>query len=73
MPSFRTQVYLTREQRARLDALRERDGRTLAQLIRDALDAYLASVAPRPDEALARTFGTLPDLEVPSRDEWDRG
>jgi len=73
MSSLRTQIYLTREQRARLDELRERDGRTLAELIREALDAYLASAAPRPDEALARTFGALPDLEVPSRDEWDRG
>lgn len=73
MPSTRTQVYLTPEQRARIDELRARDGRTLAQVVRDALDAYLTDPGGGVDEVLASTAGSMPDLKVPSRDEWDRG
>ena len=29
--------------------------------------------ASRHDAALKETFGTVPDLVVPSRDEWERG
>ncbi len=73
MAATRTQIYLTREQRQRLDELGRREGKTLAALIREAVDAYLARSGPDPERALASTFGALPDLEVPSRDEWDRG
>ena len=73
MPRVRTQVYLTAEQRELLDELMRERGASLAELIREALDAYLEQQAPDPDDALAATFGRLPDLEVPSRDEWDRG
>jgi hypothetical protein len=73
-PATRTQVYLTAEQRERLDALGRREGKTLAELVRAAVDDYLASAAPDPEAALAATFGALPELEVPPRDadEWDR-
>lgn len=70
--STRTQIYLTEEQRRRLDRLAEQEGKPLAQLVREAVDAYLARV-PDPEPALNETFGSLPDLSVPSRDEWDRG
>jgi predicted DNA-binding protein len=73
MPSLRTQIYLTSEQRTRLDALRRREHRSLAELIRAAIDDYLAKAVPDTREALDATFGALPDLTVPSRDEWDRG
>lgn len=69
----RTQVYLTDEQRTKLDELRRREGKTLAELVRDALDAYLPARVPDADAALRATFGAVPDLVVPSRDEWDRG
>jgi hypothetical protein len=72
MASLRTQIYLTGEQRHKLDERARRQGRTLAHVIREAVDEYLAE-GPDPDEALHETFGSLPDLEVPSRDEWDRG
>ena len=71
MSSTRTQVYLTAEQRQRLDALGEAEGRTMAALVREAIDRYLAA-SPDPDDALADTFGSLPDLVVPPRSEWDR-
>lgn len=73
MPSTRTQIYLTEAQRKRLDEVGEREGKSLAQLIREAVDAYLGEQAPPAEAALDSTFGALPDLEVPSRDEWDRG
>jgi hypothetical protein len=73
MPATRTQIYLTNEQRARLDEIMRREDKSMAQIIREALDAYLASVHADPEEALSATFGSMPDFEVPSRDEWDRG
>jgi predicted DNA-binding protein len=71
--STRTQVYLTAEQRRRLDELARGRGTTLAQLIREAVDRYLEASGPSAAQALEATFGRAPALEVPSRDEWDRG
>jgi hypothetical protein len=73
MPSIRTQIYLTDDQRRRLDARGRRTGSPMAGMIREAVDAYLADDRPDPQAALDETFGTLPDLELPERDEWDRG
>lgn len=80
MPATRTQVYLTAEQRRQIDELRARDGRTLADVVRSALDDYLAAHGPASAErrraelqrALDETFGIAPDLEVPPREQWDR-
>ena len=73
MRSVRTQIYLTGEQRRKLDARGKREGKTLAELIREAVDRYTAEEPPEAGGALKRTFGALPDLEVPSREDWDRG
>lgn len=70
--AVRTQIYLTRQQKAALDERSRRERRTMADLIREALDSYLADL-PDQDAALTAAFGAAPDLEVPSRDEWDRG
>lgn len=40
-------------------------------MVREAVDAYLASEPDR-QAALDATFGAIPDLEVPSRGEWER-
>jgi len=72
MAARRTQIYLTAEQRKRLDERRRRERRTLAELVRQAIDAYLADRSVDPATALNDTFGALPRLEVPSRDELDR-
>ena len=72
MSSLRTQIYLTRDQRRRLDARAARESKTLASVIREAVEAYMAEEPPDADEALRATFGALPDLEVPNRSEWDR-
>jgi hypothetical protein len=71
MPLLRTQVYLTAQQRWRLDARRRREGKTLAAVIRDAIDAYLGDDG-RADlqKTLDDTFGMAPRFGVPSRHEW---
>lgn len=73
MSAIRTQVYLTDEQRRRIDELAEVEGVTMAEVIRRALDAYLDHESPDAEEALASTFGVLPDVAVPTRAEWHRG
>lgn len=70
--STRTQIYLTEDQRARLDVACRQEGKTLAELIREAVDQFLASSRPSLDQALDDTFGVAPRLAVPPRDEWDR-
>ena len=66
----RTQIYLTDEQRARLDEVSVRQRLTMAEVVRRAIDAYL-----EPGDDLDATFGVAPGLRssVPDRDEWDRG
>jgi predicted DNA-binding protein len=71
--AVRTQIYLTAQQRARLDERRRREGKALAELIREALDAYMDEEVVDAAGALDATFGAAPDFDVPSRDEWDRG
>lgn len=70
----RTQVYLTAEQRAGLDERARVERKTMAHVIRDAVDTYLGGGiddAGR-EQALADTFGAVPGLRklVPSREEW---
>jgi hypothetical protein len=73
MPSTRTQIYLTDEQRVRLDRIVRRRGVPLAAVIREAVTRYLAESEPDLEEMLSSTFGSMPDLEVPPREEWDAG
>ena len=72
MPSTRTQIYLTEDQRRRLDLRGSRTGAPLARMIREAVDTYLAADEPDMQATLDESFGTLPELEVPPRAEWDR-
>lgn len=73
MAATRTQIYITQDQRRRLDQLRKVERKPLAEVIRDAIDAYLQSrEAEDLDAHFERTAGTMPELVVPSRDEWDR-
>lgn len=73
MSATRTQIYLTDEQRRRIDEMAKEMGITMAEVIRRAIDVYLASEQPDATTALAATFGADPAAEAPSRDEWDRG
>jgi hypothetical protein len=73
MSATRTQVYLTEEQRRRIDRLTRADGITLAEVVRRALDRYLDAQDTDPAPALAATFGADPRAAPPDRDEWGRG
>ncbi|CAN5190188.1 hypothetical protein BH24ACT23_BH24ACT23_00350 [soil metagenome] len=73
MGATRTQIYLTSQQRRRLDELRQRSGASLAELIRLAVDEYLDAEPRDLAEALDESFGAAPGASAPSRDEWDRG
>ncbi len=74
MKGLRTQIYLSRTQREELDDLSRREKKTLAQVIRDAIDAYLRSKRYDPDEVdriLEETFGIDPNFSIPPREkEW---
>ncbi|HMC41176.1 MAG TPA: CopG family transcriptional regulator [Acidimicrobiales bacterium] len=72
MSPTRTQVYLTEEQRERIDEVARADGVTMAEVIRRALDLYL-STEGNASSALTATFGADPDAMAPDRREWDRG
>jgi hypothetical protein len=72
MSSTRTQIYLTKEQRKKLDARAAREDKALAELIREAVDAYLGGTTADAEESLASTFGACPDMEAVPRSEWDR-
>lgn len=66
----RTQIYLSDEQRARIDAVAARTNVTMAEVVRRAVDAYVEV-----EDDLAATFGAASGIRtaVPSRDEWDHG
>lgn len=64
-------MYLTKDQRRRIDEIARAEGVTMADVVRRALDGYLS--AQRDTAAdLAATFGADPGAGAPSRDEWDR-
>jgi Arc/MetJ-type ribon-helix-helix transcriptional regulator len=81
MAATRTQVYLTEDQRREIEELRASDGRSLAEVIRAALDDYLATHGRAAKEreraatqrVLDETFGIAPDFPYPDRSDWDRG
>lgn len=72
MSATRTQVYLTEEQRKHIDEIAAAEGVTMAEVIRRALDVYLASGTDA-SAALDATFGADPSVHAPDRGEWDRG
>ncbi len=72
-PAIRTQIYLTEAQRRRIDEVGAREGKSLAAVVRDALDAYLAVAQTDAEPALEATYGSVPGIAVPPRDEWPRG
>jgi predicted DNA-binding protein len=72
MPMIRTQIYLTDDLRDRIDERARAEGKTMAEVVRDAVEQYVAA----PDDieaALDATFGSVTTVVVPSRDEWARG
>jgi predicted DNA-binding protein len=72
MSMTRTQIYLPDELRARVDERAHAEGKTMAEVVRDAIEQYVEAPLD-PADALDSTFGSVPRVVVPSRDEWDRG
>lgn len=73
MGATRTQIYLTTEQRKRLDARRRRERKTLAQLVREAIDAYLGAPSTDAQRIVDGSFGAIPDFNVPPRHgSWEK-
>ena len=72
MGATRTQIYLTEEQRRRLDEMRRLRGVSLAEVVREAVDRYIATSGDDCAAALDDTFGRAPGIDVPGRDEWER-
>ncbi len=72
MSATRTQVYLTEEQRRKVDQMADSEGVPMAVIIRRALDDYLTDAADA-TTALTATFGAASSATAPSRDEWQRG
>ena len=66
MAATRTQIYLTAQQRQRLDERGSQNGLGLAEMIRQAVDDYLGEQGDI-QAALDESYGSLPDLEVPPR------
>ena len=50
----------------------KRKSRKMAEMVREAVDAYLAGAGADAAAALEATFAKAPQIEIPSRDEWDR-
>ncbi len=71
----RTQIYLEDDQDRRLQARARADGTTKSAVIRAAIDQFLKRRSRRDDVRahMDATFGSMPGIEVPDRDEWDRG
>ena len=75
---IRTQIYLTRAEKEALQRLSDALGRSQSQLIREAIDRYVAEqTAITERDAFQRGFGLwadrtdLPDFAA-LRQEWDR-
>jgi len=71
----RTQIYLEDDQDRRLQARAKNEGTTKSAVIRQAIDEFLKRRSRRDElrSHLDATLGSIPGIEVPSRDEWDRG
>ena len=65
-------MYLTEEQRRKVDQMADSEGVPMAVIIRRALDDYLTGDADA-TTALTATFGAAPSATAPSRDQWQRG
>ena len=63
-------MYLQPHQRQRLDEIAEARGVSLASVVREAVDLYIAEAPVDPTTALESTLGAAPEAQVPGRDDW---
>ena len=71
MSATRTQVYLRPSQRRRLNEIADSRNSSLATVVREAVDLYIAQAPVDPTTALDDTFGAAPDASFPGRGEWE--
>jgi RNase adaptor protein for sRNA GlmZ degradation len=76
---IRTQIYLTEEEKSALSSLSTQSGKSLSELIREAVDNLISRYSQsKRQHILDRTAGMWKDREdLPDfdklRKEWDRG
>jgi len=63
-------VYLQPHLRQRLEEIAESRGLSLASVVREAVDLYIAEAPVDPTTALESTFGAAPEAQVAGRDDW---
>lgn len=71
MSATRTQIYLLSSQRRRLDEIAGARGASLASVVREAVEQYIAQAPVDPTSALESTFGAAPEAQFPERDDWE--
>ena len=71
MSATRTQIYLRSSQRRRLDEIAGSRGASLASVVREAVELYIAQAPVDPTTALDSTFGAAPEAQIPERDDWE--
>lgn len=71
MSATRTQIYLRSSQRRRLDEIAGSRGASLASVVREAVELYIAQAPVDPTTALESTFGAAPEAQIPERDDWE--
>ncbi|MCY4662644.1 MAG: ribbon-helix-helix domain-containing protein [Acidobacteria bacterium] len=71
MSATRTQIYLQPSQRRRLDEIAGSQGTSLAAVVREAVELYIAQAPVDPTTALESTLGAAPGASFPGRDEWE--
>jgi hypothetical protein len=71
MSATRTQIYLRSSQRRRLDEIAGSRGASLASVVREAVELYIAQAPVDPTTALESTFGAAPEAQIPARDDWE--
>lgn len=71
MSATRTQIYLQTAQRRRLDEIAGSRGSSLASVVREAVELYIAQAPVDPTTALESTFGAAPGAQFPGRDDWE--
>ena len=64
MSATRTQIYLRASQRRRLDEIADSRGASLASVVREAVELYIAQAPVDPTTALESTFGAAPDAQA---------
>jgi hypothetical protein len=67
LAATRTQIYLTARQRTLLDERMAHEHKSMAQIIREAIDTYLVSDDVDVEGTLGPEFGALPDLVLMTR------